>query len=47
MNRLIDFMAMVRVQSDSKYRDCLKWLLGQIEEGSVRQSRVIGSVRGV
>jgi hypothetical protein len=40
-------MAMIRFQSDSKYRDYLRWLSGKIEEGSVRQKLVMGSVRGV
>jgi hypothetical protein len=47
MNRLIDFMAMIRFQSDSKYRSYLRCLSGQIEAGSVSQKQVVGSVRGV
>jgi hypothetical protein len=47
MNRLIDFMAMIRIQSDPKYRYYLNWLSGEIKAGSVEQKQVIGSVRGV
>jgi hypothetical protein len=40
MNRLIDFMAMTRFQSDAKYQNYLGWLSGQIEASFAGQKQV-------
>jgi hypothetical protein len=46
MNRLIDFMAMIRYQSGPTYRGYLRWVSGQIE-GEYRGAEAgEGSVRG-